>query len=244
MFGYDIEGMADSGVLDIPKGTIDENNHTVVSAGSSGIALAYNKDKISEADLPKTWEGVADPKFGRDQLGMAMDVDLNNVSVLSLDPQWGLDKVVALSEKMKALNPVFTDGHTAASLLVQSGEVAISPFVNLHSLMREIDKNPDGPLQVSFIQPVPIRESEASGVFRNAQHPCSALLFIEWTAGDTAQKIFDGDGPIQASFAWDGSRMKKMVGSDNTVIAGPDQIAKLPDAISAIQQAFGFPSLP
>jgi hypothetical protein len=38
--------------------------------------------------------------------------------------------------------------------------------------------------------------------------------------------------------------MKKMVGSDNTVIAGPDQIAKLPDAISAIQQAFGFPSLP
>jgi iron(III) transport system substrate-binding protein len=244
MFGYDIAGMAQAGVLDIPEATIDENNHTVVSAGSSGIALAYNRDKIPEAELPKTWDGVADPKFARDQLGMAMDVDLNNVSVLSLDPDWGIDKVVDLSTKMRELNPVFTDGHTAASLLVQSGEVAISPFVNLHSLMREIDKNPDGPLQVAFIEPVPIRESEASGVMRDAEHPCGALLYIEWTAGDTAQKIFDEDGPIQASFAWDGSRMKQMVGDRKTVIAGPDQIAELPDAISKIQEAFGFPTLP
>ncbi len=244
MFGWDLQGMAESGVLDIPKGTLDENNHTVVSAGSSGIALAYNRDKIPESELPKSWDEVADPKFARGQLGMAMDVDLNNVSVLTLDPAWGLDKVVDLSKKMKDLNPVFTDGHTAASLLVQSGEVAISPFVNLHSLMREVDKNPDGPLQVAFIEPVPIRESEASGVFRDAEHPCSAMLYIEFTAGDAAQKIFDEDGPLQASFAWDKSRMKQMVGDRTTVIAGPDQIAKLPDAIAAIQEAFGFPSLP
>lgn len=242
MMGYDLAGMAEAGILDIPVDTIDQDFYTVASAGSSGVALAYNKALVSEDELPQTWEDLNDPKWGRDQLGMAMDVDLNNVSVLTVDPDWGTERVVELSEQLGDLEPVFTDGHTAAALLVQSGEVAISPFVNLHSAMREVDKDPDGDLQVTFIEPVPIRQSEASGVFRDADHPCTALLYIEWSAGDAAQEILDAD-PLQASFSWDGSRMAELIGDRETVIAEADDISKLPDAIAAIQEAFGFPSV-
>ena len=242
MFGYDLQGMASAGVLDIPMGSVDDDTNTTVSAGSSGIALAYNRDLISEAELPKTWADLADPRFGRDQLGMAMDVDLNNVAVLSLDPEWGVDRVIELSEAMGKLNPIFADSHTAATLLVQNGEVAVSPFVNLHSAQREVDKNPDGPLQVAFIEPVPVRQSEASGVMRNAEHPCSALLYIEWTASsDTAQEIFDAD-PLQASINWENSRMRQMIGDKKTVIAEADEIAALPEVIASVQEAFGFPT--
>ena len=243
MLGYDLQGMAESGVLDIPVETIDPNNHSVASAGASGVALAYNRDLISEDELPTSWEELAEPRFGRDQLGMAMDVDLNNLSILTVDPEWGVDGVVELGEKMSRLQPVFTDSHTAATLLVQNGEVAISPFVFTQSAVREVDKRPDGPLQVAFIEPVPVSISESSGVFRDAEHPCAALLYIEWTNSDTAQRIYD-KAPLQASFAWEGSRLREMVGDRETVIAGPGQIAELPAAISKIQAAFGFPTAP
>jgi hypothetical protein len=175
---------------------------------------------------------------------MSMDVDLNNVSVLTMSPDWPIERVVELSEKMSALNPVFTDGHTAAALLVQTGEVAISPFINLHSLMREVDKDPEGPLQMAFIEPVPVRQSEASGVFNSelAEAPCSALLYIEWTASDAAQELFDAD-PLQASLYWEGSRMAELIGDREVVVAEPADVAELPDRIAQIQEAFGFPTV-
>jgi ABC-type Fe3+ transport system substrate-binding protein len=241
MMGYDIEGMASAGILDIPAATIDEDLHTVVSPGSSGIALAYNRDLISEDELPTSWEELGEPRFSRDELGMSMDVDLNNVAVLSVDPEWGTDRVIALSEAMAKNEPIFADSHTSATLLVQSGEVAISPFVNLHSAYREVLNDPEGPLQVAFIEPVPVRQSEASGVMRDAEHPCSALLYIEWLASDPAQEILDAD-PLQASLSWDGSMMADMIGDSQTVIAEADQIAELSDAIASVQEAFGFPT--
>jgi ABC-type Fe3+ transport system substrate-binding protein len=201
MMGYDIQGMAAAGILDIPEETIDQDTNTVVSPGSSGIALAYNSDLISEDELPTSWEELGDPRFSRDELGMSMDVDLNNVAVLSVDPEWGVDRVVELSAAMAENDPIFADSHTSATLLVQSGEVAISPFVNLHSAYREVVKDPEGPLQVAFIEPVPVRQSEASGVMRNADNPCAALLYIEWLNSDPAQEILDAD-PLQASLSW------------------------------------------
>ena len=48
----------------------------------------------------------------------ASDVDLNNLSVLATSPDWGIEGVVEQSEQLAALDPIYTDGHTAASLLV------------------------------------------------------------------------------------------------------------------------------
>jgi hypothetical protein len=238
---WDLYGMAEVGVLDIPLGSIDDVRRTVLAAGHTGIALAYNSDLIDVADLPQSWDDLADPKWA--DLGMSMDVDLNNVSVLATS--WGIDRVAELMTAIAANKPIYTDGHTAAATLVQSGEVAISPFINLHSLMRRVDKEPDGPLQVHFVTPVPIRASEAYGVFDASlsEAPYASLLFIEWIANnDVAQELLDAD-PLQASLYWSGSRMAEMIGPLETTVAGPAEVALLPDWIAAIQEAAGFPTI-
>lgn len=244
MMNWDLYGMAELGVLDIPLETIDAERRTVVAAGHTGIALAYNKDIVSEADLPKTWEDLLDPKWSRGELGMSLDVDLNNVSVLAAHPDWGIDRVAELMSGIAALDPIYTDGHSSAAKLVASGEVAISPFINLHSSMRQVDKDPEGPLQVTFIEPVPIRASEAYGVFSDdlSEAPYAALLFIEWIANnDEAQALLDAD-PLQASLYWDESRMAEMIGDRETAVADPAGVAELPAWIQQIQEAAGFPT--
>ncbi len=245
LFGWDLYSMAQDGTLNLPIESIDQKNKVVVAAGHSGIVLAYNKDLISEDELPKTWDEVADPKFSSDNLGMALDVDLNNVAVLATSPDWGIDKVADLMGKMAELKPTYTDGHVNAALMVQSGEVAISPFINLHSAYREWEKDPDGPLQIAFIDPVPIRASEAYGVFRDdlADAPYSALLFVEWIASDDdAQALLDAD-PLQASLYWPNSMLADMTKDHETTIADPAAVAELPAWIESIHEAAGFPSI-
>jgi ABC-type Fe3+ transport system substrate-binding protein len=63
MMGWDIYGMAQAGVLDIPLEAIDEERRTVVAPGSSGVALAYNSDLVAPDEVPTTWDEVADPKW-------------------------------------------------------------------------------------------------------------------------------------------------------------------------------------
>ena len=243
MTDWDLLGMAQAGILDIPIEMIDSEKRTVISPGSSGIALVYNKNLVSEAELPKTWQEVADPKWSRDQLGIAMDVDLNNVGILASAPGWDLDKVLELSAQLAELDPIFTNGHTAATLLVQNGEVAMSPFVNLHSAVREVDKNPDGALQVALIEPVPVRLAESAGVFNAdfSDSPHAALLFIEWMASDDFQSLLDAD-PLQASLHWEGSRMADMIGDRKIGVFGSEMQSQLPDWVSQVQATFGFPT--
>jgi len=245
LMAWDLYGMSQLGILDIPLASVDEENRVVVAAGSSGVALAYNADLIAEADLPQTWDEVADARFSRDELGMSMDIDLNNVSVLATSPDWGIERVVELMTAMAAQDPIYVDGHVNAALLVQSGEVGISPFINLHSAIRERDKDPEGPLQVHLIEPVPVRASEAYGVFGDAlaTAPYSALLFVEWIANnDDAQELLDAD-PLQASLYWEGSNMAEMIGDLGVAVADPAGVAALPDWIEQIQAAAGFPQL-
>lgn len=243
LFDWDLYGMAQAGVLDIPIELIDEERRTVMFAGALGVALVYNSELVDESELPTTWEDLADPKWHRDELGMAMDVDLNNVPVLADHPDWGIERVLELSEQMAANDPIFTDGHTAATLLVQAGEVAISPFVLLQSAMREVDKDPEGPLQVAFIEPVPVYLAESYGVFNDdlAEAPCAALLYIEWTAGDAAQQQLNDAAPLKESMLFEGSRKVELIGDAETHVIAPSAMANLPDWIAQVQEAFDFP---
>jgi hypothetical protein len=163
---------------------------------------------------------------------------------LTSHPDWPLDRVIDLAAGMAKLQPIFIDRDTQGSLLVQSGEAAIFPFVNTQSAQREIDKNPDGPLRLHFIEPVPIRQADYAGVYNDefAESPHCALLYLEWLASDEAMAPLNED--MQSSFYWEGdNRLRKLIGGREVTIAEHDNLEQLGSSMEAIFAAYGFPTV-
>lgn len=243
MTDWDLYGMTEAGILDIPLGMINPERHTVADYASGGVALAYNSDLVDRDDLPTTWDQLADPEWSRDEFGMVLALEPKNVATLAAHPDWPLDRVVELAAGMAENDPVFTDRDTAGSILVQTGEVAIFPFVNVHSAQREIDKDPDGPLRLHFIEPVPIREADSAAVYSDdfAESPHCALLYLEWLAGDEAMAPLNED--VQSSFYWEGdNRLRELIGDREVAIAEHDDLEKLAGWMDEIFAAYGFPA--
>lgn len=244
MTDWDLYGMAESGILDIPLGMINPQRRTVATYASTGAAVAYNKDLVDESELPTSWDQLTDPKWSRDQLGMVLAIEPKNVATLASHKDWPIDRVVELAEGMAKQQPIFIDRDTQGALLVQSGEAAIFPFVNTQSAQREIDKNPDGPLQLHFIEPVPIRSADSAGVYNSefSQSPHCALLYLEWLAGDDAMAPLNED--LQSSFYWEGdNRLRKLIGDREVTIAEHDNLEKLGSWMDEIFAAYGFPTV-
>src|SRR5262245_40141542 len=60
---FDILGMAEHKVLQIPAQLIDAVNRNVVAIGSGIQVVAYNKKLIAAEKVPDTWEGFLKPEF-------------------------------------------------------------------------------------------------------------------------------------------------------------------------------------
>lgn len=145
------------------------------------FVAAYNTNVIKPADAPKTYEDLLDPKW-KGKLGIEAD-----------DANWFMTVVDALgqqkSEKLfrdiVAMNGVSVrKGHTLLAQLVVSGEVplALTTYVN------RIDqyKSRGAPVEPLFLSPV-IALPTGAGVMRNAPHPYSAVLFMDYLLSDGQQ---------------------------------------------------------
>ena len=60
---FDILGMAEQKILDMPVIMVDRFNRNVVTIGSGIQVVAYNKKLISADKVPDTWEGFLKPEF-------------------------------------------------------------------------------------------------------------------------------------------------------------------------------------
>ena len=60
---FDILGMAQQKVLQIPLQVIDPINRNIVAVGSSIQVAAYNKKLVPPEKVPDAWEGFLNPEF-------------------------------------------------------------------------------------------------------------------------------------------------------------------------------------
>ncbi|MGH7817990.1 MAG: extracellular solute-binding protein, partial [Candidatus Binatia bacterium] len=60
---FDVLGMAQQGVLQIPVAMIDPVNRNIISYTTNTQVVAYNKKLISEDKVPNTWEDFLKPEF-------------------------------------------------------------------------------------------------------------------------------------------------------------------------------------
>jgi len=242
---YDVLGMAEAGILDIPIDMIDEQSRTVVASGSTGGVFSYNENAFTDMEVPTTWEELLDPRFSAES-GFRMLGDTRLQNYAAMVSAWGLDRTLEYYAEFAELDPTWVTGFSTHLVQMAQGESDGYPFVNLHSADEQTNAY-GAPLNYAFLEPIPVRLSEEHAVanFDIAENPCAGLLFVEWTATPAGQQAWEtGDQKYQSSIFSDyegGLRdLLEDTGMELSIARWPE-MREAQETIQAVLEAAGFP---
>src|SRR3990170_5868891 len=156
-------------------------------------ALTYNTKKLKPADLPKSWEDVANPKFkGMVALDDPMRAGPLSSMLAGLKEQWkDNNRFNNFVKGLKALGVPVHKSTSAMFRLVISGEYAICMPALLHDVMEEKGKG----TPVDYVKTVPpVVFPRQAGIYAKAPNPNAAKLFAELAISDEGQKTTDSIG--------------------------------------------------
>ena len=153
------------------------------------VVIGYNTNLVDQANAPKTWEDLLDPKW-KGEIG----VEANDVELLAgMVNAWGEQEAYQFWEGIAALEPGIIDGHTELAELVSAGEFAISP--NLYAYRIEKLKEKGAPIDWVKTDPV-IAFTQLLAMAADAPHPATARLFINWLLSEEGQSALRDLGRI------------------------------------------------
>jgi len=232
---FDVLGMAQHGVLQIPTGMIDPVNRNIVSYTTNTQIVAYNKKMIAEANLPNTWEDFLKPEFK----GKKFVVDIRPQEVANLVPAWGLEKTLQFARAIAAQNPIWIRGHSRTIAAMAAGEYAMLLGANLNSTKRAMDKDRMGVLNYKVVEPVPIRISDHEAVYVKAASPYAGLLWLEFISGLETQSIVNRD--FKGSVFFPGTAPYQLTQGRKVSLVGWEHAPQLEELQKKVFEAYGFP---
>lgn len=232
---FDVLGMAQQGVLQIPLGMIDPVNRNIVSYTTNTQVVAYNKKLIPEDKVPSTWEDFLKPEFK----GRKFVVDIRPQEVANLIPAWGLEKTLQFARAIAAQNPIWVRGHSRTIAAMAVGEYAMLLGANLNSTNRAMHKDRSGALAYKVVEPVPIRIADHESVFGKAASPYAGLLWLEFIAGPEAQQIINRDD--KGSVFSPGTTPHQLTQGKKVTLIAWEHAPKLEELQKKVFEAYGFP---
>jgi ABC-type Fe3+ transport system substrate-binding protein len=234
---FDILGMAEQKILQIPIQLVDAVNRNVVAVGSGIQAVAYNKKLIAGERVPETWEGFLKPEFA----GRKFVLDIRPKDISALVPAWGLEKTLDFARKLAAQQPIWARGNTRVLTAMLAGEQAMLLGPDFDSVLRIMDKDKTDTIAYKLVEPVPVRLNEAQGILSNAENPHAALLWLEFVGSPEGQKILDERGPYEGSVFISGSVQEKAVRGKKQSVVDWGHYNRIPEYERKIIEAYGFP---
>lgn len=233
----DILKMVDAGTLDIPADMINPDSPNTVAFGSEkGAGVAWNKELVSDADVPSSYEGMLDPKYKGKFL---FSVETRHVAALA--ETWGEARMLDWAKEIAGQDPVWTDSNTAGLTTMIAGEHPYFFMPHFSSVLRLQQEYPDK-IGYKMLDPTPVHLGEVYGILKNADHPAAALLFFEYLASEEAQGFMGDLHPEYSSiFADKAGNDAVLVGTD-AAITGWDSMSDLVRWDQEILDAWGFPT--
>ncbi len=156
-------------------------------------ALTYNTKKLKEADLPKTWEDVANPKYkGNVALDDPMRAGPLSSMLAGLHEQWKDEaRFNNFLKGLKALKVPVHKSTSAMFRLVIAGEYSICMPALLHDVIEEMHKG----TPVGYVKSVPpVVFPRTAAIYAKAPNPNAAKLFAEWLISEEGQRSLDSVG--------------------------------------------------
>ncbi len=176
----------------LAKELVDPHGYWVAIA-QNVILLVYNKDKVSAADAPKTYQDLADPKW-KGKVALASP----NYGSTQLTFVKGLVELHgwALVDALKKNNVMVARGWPDSENLISTGERLIGPDISIRTISAV---KHGAPLGIVF-PPKTIAVLDVMAVLSAAPHPNAARLLIEFYLTDPEQKFMASQAayPIRA----------------------------------------------
>jgi iron(III) transport system substrate-binding protein len=236
LWKVDLQAMAEQGVLQIPLPMVDSTQRNIAAFHSRFHVIAYNKNLVPPAQVPKVWEDLLKPEFK----GRKISLDIRP-GLTTLIPAWGLDRTVEFARKLAGQEPIWVRGDPRAITGMLAGEIPLMVAANFHDLKRAQKKDPLGVLQYTILEPVPFRLALAQSILATAQHPHAALLWFDWLATVEAQKIADEHEPMASAVYVRGSAVEQELRGKKLSAVPWESYQNLQPWSAKIFEAYGFP---
>ena len=237
LWKVDLQGMAEQGVLQIPHQLVDSTQRNIVAFHSRFQVVAYNKNLVPAARVPKAWEDLLKPEFK----GRKISLDIRPGGLTTLIPAWGLDRTLDFARRLASQDPIWVRGDPRAITGMLAGEIPMMAAANFHDLKRAQKKDPLGVLQYIILEPVPFRLALAQSILATAQYPHAALLWFDWLATVEAQKIADEHEPMASAVYVRGSAVEQELKGKKLSAVPWESYQNLQPWAAKIFEAYGFP---
>lgn len=154
--------------------------------------VAWNTNLVKKEEDPKSFDDLGDPRWKNRLIAEPRDVEM--LIAFSKHKFNSEEKAVALLRKIAANNVEFHAGHSQLAELLVAGQAAVCFTCYSHHFPTRIKKG--APL--NYLLKEGVASLVATGIFKNAPHPHSAMLFARWVASQDGQKAYAVGGRTPA----------------------------------------------
>jgi ABC-type Fe3+ transport system substrate-binding protein len=148
--------------------------------------IGYNPKLLPEADAPKGWEDLANPKLKGKMIWNDSEEGAQLI-IAHLRHIWGKQKAGDFFDKLASLDVAASTASRRAILdLVIAGEYSIMIGATLQHVM--ISKNQGAPVWFASPDPVVARPDSVQ-LPKESRHPHAAMLFIDFLLGKEGQEV-------------------------------------------------------
>ncbi|MEQ1406995.1 extracellular solute-binding protein [Neorhizobium sp. Rsf11] len=213
----------------------DKENYWITS-GVSPLVIAYNTKLVTEAEAPKNWTDLTDPKWkGQVAVGHPSFSGSVGLWTIMINDLYGWDFFEKLEKNAPQIGRSVADGHN----LVVSGErkVALAPL----PLILSDAAAKKAPIAVVYPTDGALLPPSATGILKDAPHPNAARLFENFLLGPEIAEYFSKDYryPLRAGVPL-AEGMRPLDSYKTRSIETTEGISKLPDIQEKFRDTFGI----
>ena len=156
-------------------------------------ALAYNTKKIKPADLPKSWEEVANPKY-KGMVALDDPMRAGPLSSMLVRVEDAMERRRSLQQFRQRLESAQRAGAQEHQCDVSLGDLRRIRDLHAGVVARRHGRNGQGHAG-GYVKTVPpVVFPRQAGIYAKAPNPNAAKLFAEWLISDEGQKTIDSVG--------------------------------------------------
>ena len=148
------------------------------------LTFIYNTRLVAKKDLPKTYEGLMDPRW-KGKIGVYNDEFEWYMGML----EWmGEEKGKQFMKRLADQEPVFRGGRTLISTLLVAGEFPLA----LGALHRTLAQQKEGaPVDTIPLTDPAMASMRAIGIHATAPHPNASKLLVDFILSNEGQSILN-----------------------------------------------------